>query len=80
MISEDDILVVIGHPHGDIEVPLATWIATGPGPRSFVRPIAATRRSTGEQLPLTVIPPAYRNDEESRSLIARGLLSDPWIK
>ena len=35
----DDILVVIGHPFGDIEVPLAVWIAAGPGPRPLVRPI-----------------------------------------
>ncbi|MBO0869866.1 MAG: hypothetical protein J2P15_15000 [Micromonosporaceae bacterium] len=74
----DDILVVIGHPYRDIEVPLATWIAIGPGPRRFVRPVRARSRSTGEPLPLTVIPLRYRNDEQARKAIRDGLVEDPW--
>jgi hypothetical protein len=74
----DDILVVIGHPFGDVEVPLADWIATGPGPRPLVRPVRARSRSTGQPLPLSVIPLRYRNDEESRQAIRDGLLDDPW--
>jgi hypothetical protein len=74
----NDILVVIGHPLGDIEVPLARWIATGPGPRPLVRPLRARSRSTGQVLPLSVIPLRYRNDEQSRQAIQDGLLDDPW--
>lgn len=74
----DDILVVIGHPFGDVELPLAVWIATGPGPRPFVQPVRARLRSTGRPLPLSVIPLRYRNDEESRRAIREGLLDNPW--
>ena len=74
----DDILVVIGHPLGDIEVPLAVWIATGPGPRPLVRPLQARSRSTGRPLPLSVIPLRYHNDKQSRQAIQDGLLDDPW--
>jgi hypothetical protein len=77
-IDPDDVLLVITHPFGDVEVPLADWIATGPGPRRFVRPVRAYSRSTGSRLPLSVIPLRYRNDEESRRAIADGLLDDPW--
>jgi len=74
----DDILVTIGHPFGDVEVPLAVWIATGPGPRPFVRPIRARSRSTGQPLPLSIIPLQYRNDEQSRQAIQDGHFANPW--
>ncbi|GIF47941.1 hypothetical protein Afe04nite_24800 [Asanoa ferruginea] len=74
----DDVLVVIGHPFGDAEVPLADWIATGPGPRRLVRPVRARSRSTGRPLPLSVVPLRYRNDGQSRRAIADGLVDDPW--
>ena len=74
----DDVLVTIGHPAGDIETTLAEWIARGPGPRPLVRPIAARSRATGQSLPLTVIPLRYRNDKESRGLIANGTIESPW--
>jgi hypothetical protein len=77
-VRPEDVLVVVGHPFGDIEVPLTEWMARGPGPRPLVRPVAARSRVTGEPLPLTVIPPRYRNDEESRAAIERGELTDPW--
>jgi hypothetical protein len=77
-IDLDDVLVVIAHPFGDVEVPLADWIATGPGSRRFVRPVRARSRSTGRQLPLSLIPLRYRNDGQSRRAIADGLLEDPW--
>jgi hypothetical protein len=72
------IVVVIAHSYGDIEVSLAEWIAAGPGPRLFVRPIAAKDQATGQALPLEVIPLQYRNDEESIRLIVEGQLVDPW--
>lgn len=77
-LDPEDIIVVIGHPFGDAETTLAHWIAVGPGPRPFVRPVSARRRSTGEPLPLSAIPFRYRNDEESRAAIRRGLIVDPW--
>lgn len=77
---DDEIVLVLTHPFGDIEVSMKQWIATGPGPRDLVRPIAAKRRTTGEPLPLDVIPLQYQNNEESRALISRGLLANPWPK
>ncbi|GIE80682.1 hypothetical protein Aph02nite_66320 [Actinoplanes philippinensis] len=74
----EDVLVVIAHPSGDVEVPLTDWIATGPGPRRLVRPVRARARSTGRRLPLSVIPLRYRNDGESRRAIAEGRLEEPW--
>lgn len=77
-LSPDDILVVIGHPFGDVVVPLGNWIATGPGPRPYVRPLSARSRATGEPLPLSIIPLRYRNDEEARQAIRDGRVEDPW--
>jgi hypothetical protein len=75
--DSDDVLVVIDHPFGQVEWSLARWIATGPGPRN-ARPVSARSRSTGQPLPLTVIPLAYRNTRESRALIAAGRIESPW--
>jgi hypothetical protein len=77
-IDPDDILVVIGHPFGDVEVSLADWIATGPGPRPLVCPVRARSRSTGLPVPLSAIPLRYRNDAQSRRAIQDGELDDPW--
>lgn len=73
-----DLVLTIQHPFGDLDVTLAEWIAKGPGPRPMVRPVAVRSRATGESLPLTAIPLRYRNDEESRRLIAEGVLESPW--
>ncbi len=73
-----DIIAVLGHPFGDVDMPLTKWMARGPGPRPLLQPIAARSRSTDEPLPLTVIPLEYRNDKESRRLIAEGKIKSPW--
>ena len=81
MLSIDDysdILVTVAHPWGDVEVPLETWIQTGPGPRPYVGIISARRRSTGHVVPLTEIPLEYHNSPESRSLQRQHLLPCPW--
>jgi hypothetical protein len=39
----DDIIVVIGHPFGEVEVSLAVWIATGPAPDRSYGPCAPDR-------------------------------------
>lgn len=59
-IPEDDILVTVGHPFGDVEVPLAEWVRRGPGPRPRVRIVAARRKSTGEAVPLDQIDDPWR--------------------
>ncbi len=74
----EDVIVVIYHPFGRIETTLAEWIARGPGPRFRLHPEAARSRRTGQQLPLTVIPLVYRNDEAARALIRAGKLTWPW--
>ena len=76
--DHDDLILTIEHPFGNLEVSLTDWITTGPGPRPLVRPISVRSRSTGEALPLTAIPLVYRNDQESRRLIAEGVLESPW--
>ena len=77
-LDPEDVLLTIEHPFGRVEATLAEWMRTGPGPRTLVRPVQARERSTGEALPLTVIPLRHRNDEESRRLIAEGELESPW--
>jgi hypothetical protein len=73
----DDVFVTVAHPYSDIETTLAYWIETGPGPRPFVRIIAA-RRGNGDPVPLEAIPLQYHNSPESRRLQRLGLLSAPW--
>lgn len=73
-----DIVVIIDHPHGRLEIPLQEWIEQGPGPRDLLRPIAARSAETGEPLPLTVIPRRYRNSFLTRSLVRMKLLKKPW--
>jgi hypothetical protein len=68
----------VRHNFGNVEATLAKWMEIGPGPRRYTRPIAARSRLTREPLPLTVIPMAYRNDDESRRLIAEGKIQSPW--
>jgi hypothetical protein len=78
MTEHSRIVVLISHPFGNIEVPLEEWIATGPGPRLFVHPIAAKDKTTSQSLPLDVIPLQYRNNEESINLIVEGKLINRW--
>lgn len=73
-----DVMVIIDHPHGKIEMPLEEWIAKGPGERALLRPVAAKSRKTGRILSTSVIPLRYRNSILSRALIASKLLPDPW--
>ena len=73
-----DVLVTVAHPWGDVEAPLEQWIRTGPGPRPYVRIIAARRRSTGQVVPMVEIPLEYHNSPEARDLQRRGLLPCPW--
>jgi len=61
-LDTDDILVVVDHPHGEVEVTLTEWIENGPGPRPFVQLRSARRRSTGEPVPLESIDDPWRRD------------------
>jgi hypothetical protein len=76
--NRSDIIVVLEHPYGRVEVSLEEWISTGPGERPLVRPVEAKRKDSGQPLPLSVIPLQYRNNRLSRALIALGVLEDPW--
>jgi len=76
--NQSDIMVVLEHPHGNVEVSLEEWISIGPGARPLVRPVEAKKKDSGESLPLSVIPLRYRNNRLSRALIALGVLNDPW--
>jgi hypothetical protein len=78
MIPMDDIVVTIEHPHSELVIPLTDWISVGPALRPFLKPIAASRLSTGERLPLSAIPLRYRNNLTSRLLIRLGILQSPW--
>ena len=77
-VDPDRILVVVRHPHGDVETTLREWMKTGPGSRDLVAPVGALDAATGESLGLSVIPLRYRNNRLSRSLIRLGLLENPW--
>jgi hypothetical protein len=44
----DDVLVVVAHPMGDVEMPLTEWLRIGPGPRPLVR-ITRARRATASR-------------------------------
>ena len=77
-IDTDDLILTIEHPMGRIETTFTQWIERGPGPRELVKPVAVRSRTTGQNLPLTVIPMRYRNDDESRRLIAEGEIDSPW--
>jgi len=59
-LDPKDVLVVIGHPWGDIETTLSGWIATGPGSRPMVSLSSARLRSTGEPIPLDQIDDPWR--------------------
>ena len=73
-----DVIVTVGHPHGNVDVPLQNWIASGPGVRPLVAPLAARDRRDGTRLPISIVPLRYRNTRLSRLLIALRLLPDPW--
>ncbi len=76
-MKDDEIILTISHPFGDIDMPLDAWKQQGPGARRFVAPIAAHHKS-GYDLPLRVIPLVYRNNVWSRLLIKLGFLDNPW--
>ena len=77
-IDTRDILLTVPHPFGDVETTLADWIRVGPGARPLLCPVGAKRASTGEPLPLRVVPLRYRNNGWSRLFIRLGVLADPW--
>jgi hypothetical protein len=76
--DQSDIIVILEHPYGRVEVSLEEWISTGPGERPLIQPIAAKSKESGRPLPLSVIPLQFRNNRLSRALIALGVLRDPW--
>lgn len=79
-LNPSQVEVLIEHPHGDIRVPLLTWIEQGPGPRYLLKPIRAYDRTTGEQVSLSAIPWRYRNTWLGRLLVRLRVMTDPWTK
>jgi len=77
-LSYDEIIVIISHPHGDVEVELSEWIKIGPGERPFLQPTSVKQKSTGKPMSLHIIPLKYRNNRLSRFLISLGLIENPW--
>jgi hypothetical protein len=77
-VEYGDVLVTVAHPWGDVEVPLETWIETGPGPRPYTGLVAARRISTDEPISLSEIPLEYHNSPDSRSRQRLGLIPCPW--
>jgi len=72
-----EVIVVLPHPFGDVEVPLEAWMEKGPGERKFLSPKAVKCR--GVCFPAWIIPLRYQNNLFSRALIKVGILKDPWI-
>ncbi len=77
-INRTALVIILNHPHGDLEVPLEEWISQGPGARPYVKPVSVRRHDSDEELPLNMIPFRYRNSSLSRFLIRIGVLTDPW--
>ncbi|MGI5241923.1 hypothetical protein [Dactylosporangium sp. CA-139066] len=73
----DDITVTVDATAATARIPLRDWMRMGPR-RVGMDLNSAQSASTGQKLPKTVIPLAYRNDTESQSLIAAGRIPSPW--
>lgn len=76
----EEIMVEFHHPWANptIITTLETWMKVGPGLRPGIAPHKAFSATTGEPLPLSVIPLRYRNTILSRFLIRWGFLEEPW--
>lgn len=72
-----EIVVIIEHPFGSVDVPLQTWMSSGPGLRSKVA-VHRAKHIDGSPLPIEVVPLRYRNNLLSRMLIRLHILQDPW--
>jgi SAM-dependent methyltransferase len=81
-VAPEDMLVTIhidyGGAVGDLEAPLAQWIAMGPPMRFGLQPSTPRLKATGQPLPYDAIPLIYQNGFQARDLIAHGLLADSW--
>jgi len=76
-IDRSNINVTIDHPFGSVNVPLQTWMSSGPGLRSKVA-VHRAKHIDGSPLPIEVVPLRYRNTLLSRMLIRLHVLQDPW--
>jgi hypothetical protein len=73
------VVVTVEHPFDRVDSSLRTWMKA-PVPGRFSGRGPGHSRSTGLPLPPGVIPLQYRNDEQSRALIASGQLELPWSR
>ena len=74
----DDVIVTISQAFGTVDIPLSKWMANGPPGRSALRPRAPRSGSTGKPLAPTVVPLAFRNDDDSLKAILQGRVEEPW--
>ena len=51
-----DVIIVLEHNWGTIEIPLEHWIDKGPGERDLLSPFGAYNKWTGERLPFVSYP------------------------
>ena len=77
-IDTNKLSVAIDHPHGEIIVPMNTWIEQGPGERPLLAPSYLIYTETGEKLSLEYLPWKYRNSSLQRLLVRFGLMPNPW--
>lgn len=73
----ENLVVIVDHPFGKLEMPLKVWMETGPQSRILLRPIGVMDKN-GQILDLNIIPLKYRNSPFSRLLIKLGFIETPW--
>lgn len=76
--DKNNLVVMISHPFGEIEIPLQEWMEQGPKKRKLLRPTKLKNKKTNKYLPLNQIPLKYRNTSISRFFIKIGVLENPW--
>lgn len=76
--STDNLVVVLDHPHGEVEVPFERWVDEGPGARDLVEVVALRHVGEEQRLSANALALAYRNSPLSRMLIRLHLLRSPW--
>ena len=60
------------------KISLTEWMKIGPGIRWGIGPHKAVNSYTGQDIPFSLVPVAYRNNYISHILISLGILDYPW--
>lgn len=75
--NTEDIVVILDHPHGKVDVPLTEWIEKGPAFRKYLRPVGAKTKD-GVILSIEVVPFRYRNNLVSRLMCSLRFIKKSW--